>query len=263
VKAILSWNALLTEPAPENHLVQLYVEDGVLLRALRAYIGAGLAAGDAVIVISTDFHWMAVARRLTADGFDVSALQRRTQLTVLDARQCLARFIVNGMPDRAAFLALVTPVVQAARAAGYAKVRAFGEMVDLLNRDGSLASAMRLEELWNEFLRAEELSLLCAYALDTFDRDAHRGALPQIGDVHSHLMPVEDVGRLDRAVGQAFADVYGADCDATLLQMMLASRFPTDTAMPAAHAAILALRDLDPRGADFVLERARRYYRTA
>jgi hypothetical protein len=169
----------------------------------------------------------------------------------------------DGMPDRAAFLALVTPAVEAARAAGYPTVRAFGEMVDLLNRDGNLAAAVHLEELWNDFLAAQQISLLCAYALDTFDRDAHREALPQIGEVHSHVMPVEDLDRFDRAVGQAFSDVYGPHGEVSLLQALLAAGLPSNTAMPPSHAAMLALRDLDPRAADVVLERARGHYRSA
>jgi hypothetical protein len=149
------------------------------------------------------------------------------------------------------------------RSAGYATVRAFGEMVDILNRRGNLAAAIRLEELWNELLAAERIALLCAYAVDAFDRTEYETTLPSIGHVHSHLMPVEDSDRLERAIDRAFVDVFGIYGDTRLLREVFVRQLPDTTAMPTAQGALFALRNLDTRLADAVLERAATHYRAA
>lgn len=62
------------------------------------------------------------------------------------------------------------------------KIRIFGEMVSLLYRDGNLPAAARLEEFWEELVKAHSLSLFCAYSLKP-----NSDALPQsLLDSHSH-----------------------------------------------------------------------------
>jgi MEDS: MEthanogen/methylotroph, DcmR Sensory domain len=153
-------------------------------------------------------------------------------------------------------------VLEAMRRAGYEVIRGFGEMVDILNRGGNLAAAIRLEELWNELLAVERISLLCAYAVDAFDRGEYAETLPRIGGVHSHLMPVEDGERLERAIDRAFIDVFGIHGDTRLLRELFVRDLPDRTAMPAGHGALIALRELDARLADAVLERAGGHYRS-
>jgi MEDS: MEthanogen/methylotroph, DcmR Sensory domain len=262
MKSLSSWNALLAAPAPRDHLVQLYTREHSLAATVARFVEHGLADGDGVIAIATAPHWTDVASRLTVRGLDVGDAQRRSQLMVLDAHETLGRLMVDGMPDGAAMHGVITPALEAVRGAGYAKIRAFGEMVDILNRRGNLAAAIRLEELWNELLEVEGIALLCAYAIDPFDRAGYAEALPSIGHVHSHLMPVEDSERLERAIDRAFVDVFGIYGDTRLLRDLFVRKLPDTTAMPTAQGALFALRDLDPRLADAVLERAASYYRS-
>src|SRR5688572_2584178 len=154
MKPMLSWNAVLAAPAPRDHLVQLYTAEQSLVSTVTRFIERGLADGDGVIAITTAAHWTEIAPRLTARAVNVRAVQVRGHLTVLDAYDTLAKLMTDGMPDRAAMRGAIIPVIEAARAAGCEKVRGFGEMVDILNRRGNLAAAIRLEELWNEVLEA-------------------------------------------------------------------------------------------------------------
>src|SRR5947209_16476781 len=85
----------------------------------------------------------------------------------------------DGLPDRAAFLATVLPILETIRAEGYRNIRLFGEMVNLL-WDHNLEATVQLEEMWNEVLADQGVSLLCAYRIDPFDVRAHRGVLHQI-----------------------------------------------------------------------------------
>jgi hypothetical protein len=263
VKTLSSWDALLAAPAACDHLVQLYTSDAALASTVARFIEHGLAAREGVIGIMTGAHWNDVAGRLTAAGVDVAAARARRQLVVCDAAETLDRFMVDGMPDGTAMRATILGVLDSVREAGHTKVRAFGEMVDILNRRGNLAAAIRLEELWNELLDDERIALLCAYAVDAFDRNSYRSTIPSIGHVHSHLMPVEDSDRLERAIDRAFIDVFGVHGDTRLLRELFVRQLPDTTAMPTAQGALLALRGIDARLADSVLERAASHYRGA
>jgi len=263
MKTLSSWDALLAAPAPCDHLVQLYTSDEALTSTVARFIEHGLAEGEGVIVIATAGHWTAIAERLGATAVDVAALRAKNQLIVRDAHDMLMSFMVDGMPDRAAMQTAIRGTLDTARSAGHMTVRAFGEMVDILNRRGNLAAAIRLEELWNELLDAERIALLCAYAVDAFDRAEYKATLPSIGHVHSHLMPVEDADRLERAIDRAFVDVFGVYGDTRLLREIFVRQLPDATAMPTAQGALFALRNLDTRLADAVLERAATHYRAA
>jgi len=132
-------------------------------------------------------------------------------------------------------------------------------MVDLL-WDHNLPATVALETLWNEVLADRRVSLLCAYRIDNFDGEVHRGALDQLTHTHSHVIPVEDYERLEAAVSRAYEDVFGTLGDPGLLREQLATEHHSPAAMPAAQAALVALRQLSPDIADLVLARARQHY---
>ena len=261
MKKMSSWDALLAAPDPCDHLVQLYTSDDALASTVARFVEHGLAAGEGVITIATAAHWPKITERLTKAGTDVAAAQARQQLVVCDAHETLSRFMIDGMPDRAAMRMAVMGALDTVRNAGHATVRAFGEMVDILNRRGQLTAAIRLEELWNELLDEERIALFCAYAVDAFDRAEYTATLPSIGHVHSHLMPVEDGERLEHAIDRAFVDVFGVYGDTRVLRELFVCQATDETAMPTAQRAIFALRNLDSRLADAVLERAAAHYR--
>jgi hypothetical protein len=143
--------------------------------------------------------------------------------------------MTDGMPDRAAFIEAITTVLDRVRAGGYPRIRLYGEMVNLLWHDDACDAAIKLEELWNELLSKQGLPLLCAYRIDNFDRQAHRGPLARISATHSHLIPVDDYPRLDRAVERAYADVFGDDADAQSLRQLLATTLSPAPVMPSAQ----------------------------
>jgi hypothetical protein len=240
-------------------VVQLYTDESFLVRAVTHYLGAGLANGEAAVLVATPEHITAVSARLGAT-LDLAAAQERDQLVLLEAETCLARFMVDGRPDRAAFLALANGVLDRVQAAGHGKVRLFGEMVNLL-WERNLPATIELEALWGEVVAERQVCLLCAYRLDNFDARVHRGLLHRISRSHSHLVPVEDYERLEAAVDLAYRDVFGQSGDtATLRQLLVAQPSAAWAAMPRAQAALVALRDVRADIADDVLARTRVYY---
>lgn len=259
MKCATSWDTLLQAPRPCDHFVQLYTDEVFLARGVCAFLRAGFAEGDAAVVIATPAHVSLITERLSAERLIVADLLARDQLLVVDAMDCLSRFMVDGRPDRDRFLAVIGDMLQRARAAGYSKIRLYGEMVNLLWRQ-NLAGAIRLEELWNEALARERVTLLCAYAIDNFDPDAHRDALPRVTEVHSHLIPVEDYERFEEAVARAYGELFGPAGDPEALREALVSTHASPTAMPPGQAALLALRDIDAAVAETLLRRARQHY---
>ena len=152
MKTLSPWDTVLAAPGPCDHLVQLYTSEDALASTVVRFIRHGLADGEGVVAIATAGHWAKITEGLTTAGINVAAAQGNSQLVVCDAHDTLARFMVDGMPDRAAMRTAVMSALDSTRGAGHSKVRAFGEMVDILNRRGNLAAAIRLEELWNELL---------------------------------------------------------------------------------------------------------------
>jgi hypothetical protein len=254
------WRRLLADAAPRDHIVQLYQDQHFLNRAVCRFAAAALANGEAVILVPTLAHWNAFRPRLEAEGVDVEAVQGRGQLTVVDADELLPRFMREAMPDAPVFVGLAADVIARARGAGrYPKVRWWGEMVNVLWERGDVAASMNLEDLFDQLAHAHDIAIFCSFLMDNFNGDAHARMLPRLGENHSHLIPVEDYARLERAVADALRETVGPD-EAPVLEGQLLSRYPAPFHMPRPQALLLALRQVLPLVADAVLQRSRTLY---
>lgn len=251
---------ILASPRPGDHVLHLHTDPSGLAASVGYFIGEGLRRGEGALVIARPAHRDAIERRLLADGLAPGDLCRRGVLALLDAAECLDRFAVDGTPDPARFRAVIGGVIEAVRARGPGRVRAFGEMVDLL-RHRSLDAALRLESLWDQQLAEGGIALMCGYGLDHLDRRVHRDVLPRLARAHSHFVPAEDGDRLARAVEQAYADVFGDGGDAEVLRRLLLDRYAGSAAMPEPAAALLAARELLPATADLLVDRVGEHYR--
>ena len=254
------WAEAIENPAPGEHVVQMYRDPEVLVDVVTRWCQQGLVRGEAFLVIATPAHRAAFAQRLIALGTDVCTYMRRRQYVDVDAHECLETFMIDGAPDRARFLAAITPHLDAVRRAGHERIRLYGEMVDLL-RPTAFAAAMQLEELWHELLERERQPLLCAYQVDPLDRVDGRVLVPAIARRHSHVLPADDAARFERAVERAFAEVFGHDDDTTTLRQLCEQYRPQSTLMPAAQALLLNLDDLNPYLGDAVRVVAAGHYR--
>ncbi len=254
------WRRLLADAAPRDHIVQLYQDQHFLNRAVCRFAAAALANGEAVILVPTLAHWNAFRPRLEAEGVDVEAVQSRGQLTVVDADELLPRFMRDAMPDAPVFLGLAADVIARTRAAGrYPKVRWWGEMVNVLWERGDVAASMNLEDLFDQLAHEHDIAIFCSFLMDNFNGEVHARMLPRLGENHSHLIPVEDYARLERAVADALRETVGSD-EARVLEGRLLADYPTQFHMPRPQALLLALRQVLPLVADAVLQRSRTLY---
>ena len=189
----------LVLPLPaSSHSVQFYEDEEFLSTAVAEFLAVGLTVGQPIVVIATEPHRTAFVRRLTGEGFDVDAALSRGQLTLLDAQETLSSFMVGATPDPDRFNAAIVPVLERAMArVGHTALRLYGEMVDVLWKEGNTDGAIRLEELWNDLGTRYTFSLLCAYAMGNFYKSADATRFQQICGTHTHVVPTERYTQAD------------------------------------------------------------------
>jgi hypothetical protein len=132
-------------------------------------------------------------------------------------------------------------------------------MVNLLWERGEVAASMNLEDLFDQLSDQHGIAIFCSFLMDNFSGDVHARMLPRLGENHSHLIPVEDYGRLERAVSDALRETVGPD-ESRVLESRLLSSYPGTFQMPRSQALLLALRQILPQVADNVLQRSRSLY---
>jgi hypothetical protein len=168
------------------HAVRFYEDDSSLCRMVSKFISEGLGVKQPALVIATAAHTECVTRNLREAGFDVDALQREGDLLFLDARAMLNQFMVNGQPDGELFkISAAAAITRVCADRSQCTIRAYGEMVDLLWKDGMSTAAIKLEMLWNRLANTHDFSLLCGYSMGNFYKDA---TIEDITRHHTHVV---------------------------------------------------------------------------
>jgi signal transduction histidine kinase len=188
----------LGQPAQPHHIVQFYEDESFLYENVSHFLAAGLEAGEPAVIIGTEPHRRALVQRLKLGAIDVEQAVVSGSLVLLDARATLARFMVGNMPDWYRFMAVIGGVIDKCREGHpHARVRAYGEMVDLLWREGNRAAAIRLEEMWNDLGKSHSFSLLCGYVMGNFHSAGDGEEFRAVCGNHTHVIPAESYSRID------------------------------------------------------------------
>ncbi len=183
-----------------RHAVQFYEDEDFLVGSVARFIGSALRAGEGAIVVATRAHLDALSRAL--EGFDLARAIESGRAQLHEARATLALFMVDGKPDRDRMRAVIVPALEeCAKAIGpcgvQGRIHVFGEMVDLLVKDGEVEAARSLEALWTELFRGYGLDVLCGYALDNFANESGAEHFEQVCALHDCVIPAEGYTRLD------------------------------------------------------------------
>ena len=170
-----------------HHAVQFYGDEAELFTTIGTFLSEGLAAGQPAIVVATPDHTSAIQDALGSHLIDVARARHYGDLVMLDAEDTLGTFMHNGTPDQILFQRHVGALMeQTLRGRGRTPLRAFGEMVDVLWRRGQADAAIRLEALWNDLATIYSFSLLCGYALWSFEKDPSR--IEEVCHEHTHVI---------------------------------------------------------------------------
>ncbi len=173
-----------------EHTVQFYHSDGFLCRTANDFLLEGLSTGGHAVFIGTRAHADALRAALDEAGVKAGAGPSWQRIALLDAEDTLDRFMVNDTPDARLFDLHVGSLIAERTAASRVRLRAFGEMVDLLWSDGLQKAALELERLWNGLARQHSFSLLCGYSMTRFGTTDDE-SLREICRAHSHVAPAE------------------------------------------------------------------------
>jgi hypothetical protein len=177
-------------PTAQHHAVRFYENDKSLAQIVAHFLSDGLALGNPGIVVATPAHRGAILKELVAKSLDVVHLQRSHDLVLLDAQETLSIFMTDGKPEAEAFKNSMCEVIKTAcQGRPNCTVRIYGQMVDVLWKDGQQEAAIRLEMLWNQLANTEaSFSLLCGYAMGSFYKDAN---FQEVCRHHTHVVSAD------------------------------------------------------------------------
>ena len=184
-----------------GHDVQFYENEDFLATAVASFLVEGVRAGQPLVVIATEAHRRQFQRRMRAAGVKHADLVEGRDVIWLDARETLTAFMEGDRPNAELFEATVGAVFEKLMENGrtYVVARAYGEMVDLLWKDGRIEGAIALEQLWNGLAAKYSFALLCAYSMGNFLKESHATDFARICAAHQHVTPTESYIDLDDA----------------------------------------------------------------
>ena len=165
------------------HAVRFYDDDQALCRMVADFLGDGLTANQPAILVAVAGHREAIQQHRSERGCAVADLMTAGRIVVRDAHDLLDYIMEDGQPVADRFNEAVEPLVVAASHLGSGVARVYGEMVDVLWRNGQPRAATSLELHWHRWAKRREFSLLCAYSMGSFLKDA-------VGDIcrlHTHV----------------------------------------------------------------------------
>lgn len=257
----MNLEAPLTVTEPRNHLVKFHEDDTSLREAAGRFLVEGAERGEGLIIIATADHGRMFIAGLTAAGFDVDEMAAEGRLLVLDAAATLEALLTDGTPDAVKFRSILYGLVdQMLSRDGTSRIRAFGEMVDLLAQRDEMGAALRLETYWNQLLRQRPVTLLCGYRVSLLDDGpAKVAAIEDVCHAHSQVSFAEDRALLDHAVERAFEDEFGRTQAEILRPLIVATLGPSNSRGDAEHLLFWLRRNL-PDCLDTIMTTARRHY---
>ena len=176
------------------HAVRFYENQASLCRIVANFLREGLTVGQPALIIATNSHAVGIIDELRVRGLDVDGLIESRDLVVVDAKDALASFMDDGIPDPEKFERAATAALDLVRdGRSGVTVRAYGEMVDVLWKQGRDVAAIQLEMLWNRLARSGEFSLMCGYAMGNFYKDA---TVKDVCRQHTHLVHSDGTARV-------------------------------------------------------------------
>jgi PAS domain S-box-containing protein len=182
-----------------THSVQFYEDQVAFLDKLAEFAGTALGTGGSCLILATPEHRAGLAERLEHWAIDVRYASQCNRLISIDARELLARFMVEGWPSREEFCRALEPELVRAKSAVIHKsgaVFAFGDMVALLWEGAHYEAAIQLEQIWNEMSARHSFSLLCAYPISCFAHESQHELFARICREHTHVVPTESYASL-------------------------------------------------------------------
>jgi hypothetical protein len=173
-----------------HHAVQFYGNDASLFTTVGGFISEGLVAGQPAVIIATASHRAAIVEQLTTRLIDVKEAERIGDLVLIDADEALSTFMIESGPDAESFERHIGGVIEKIlNGRSRTVVRAYGEMVDVLWKEGRTEAAIKLEILWNKLATTYQFALLCGYSMGNFYKQAEQ--FQEVCRQHTHVLDTD------------------------------------------------------------------------
>jgi MEDS: MEthanogen/methylotroph, DcmR Sensory domain len=175
--------------SPLVHSVHFYDYDEALIARLHNIIVSSLEGGSSVLIVATEEHRGQLAAAMNECGTEIKELAEQ-HLQMLDAKEMLAKFMVNGYPNDRRFRQSVGKLIMDASVAAKNERRGltvFGEMVAISWTKGNKVGALELERLWNDLLHERSFHLHCAYPRWILQDGSDALMIKSICDEHSSV----------------------------------------------------------------------------
>jgi hypothetical protein len=170
--------------------VQFYSTEISLFNTVAGFLAEGLVSRQPAIVIATPGHRAGIIDHLCARLIDCAKALRDGDLVILDAEETLDLFMVGERPDYDLFDHNVGRLIQQTlNGRRHVVIRAYGEMVDLLWKQGRSEAAIHLEMFWNKLASKYNFALLCGYAMGSFYKQTQH--LDDVCALHSHVVATD------------------------------------------------------------------------
>src|SRR5829696_8670517 len=114
-----------------DHIVQFFDSDESRAECVADFLAQGYRAGEPAIVVARPHNWTSVYELLEARGIPMQQAMADGMIVVKDASDTVVGKAIATLARRGT------------------RVRAYGEMVDMLAQRGELTEAIALEALWN------------------------------------------------------------------------------------------------------------------
>jgi len=176
-----------------NHFVQFYKNSEYLAVSIAEYLRLGLESGEAALVIARPIHWARVKALLIGQGTNVDKLIAEHLITYVNAVSLAIEITRHGQPERASFRDSIFSSIAEATSVT-AKIRCYGEVVDILSSQNRLSEAMTIEAFWNEILEQNtNIELMCGYQASNLEKKAGSDDFQDISKLHTNVIEVENI----------------------------------------------------------------------
>ena len=170
-----------------DHICGFYENTDHLADSICDFVVPGITRGDGIFLIASKTNLDKFQLALERRSIDVHRAKSVQKLIMLDAQETLNSFMVNGMPDPDKFENNVGKLISDFKMK-YPRIRAFGEMVNILWEQNNLEGALKLEEMWSQLNNRIGFSLLCGYSNKKFKNKFNIEALNAICAAHTHIV---------------------------------------------------------------------------
>jgi hypothetical protein len=175
-----------------HHAVQFYRNEDSLFATVAGFLSEGLVTHQPAVVIATLPHRAAIEEHLCGRLINCAKARRDGDLVMLDAEETLGQFMIGDKPDPELFEKNVGVIIrQAVEGRAGMGARAYGEMVDLLWKQGRTEAALALEILWNKLIVRHGFALLCGYSMGHFYKQPRQ--LEVVRSHHTHVVGTDNV----------------------------------------------------------------------